>query len=971
MLGLTHSCAATFRFDSPRLTATNDGSPAKSRSESRRPPYYGNCVRLVDRAAERQALDELLGSVRGGMSGVLVLRGESGVGKSALLDYAVARATDLQILRMAPVESERTLGFAAVHQLLVPVLTATDRLPKPQRRALGVAFGLINAPPADPFLVGLGVLTLLSDAAEVRPVLCAIDDAQWLDEESAHVLSFVARRLRADRVGMLFAIRDTGDSDSRLRALPSLRVGGLPEQDASELLETSIDWPIDPRVAARIIAAAGGNPLAVLEAARGLSREQLDGRAPLPEPLPVGHRIEESFSRRVRELSAQTQMLLLLAATDSGSRGDSLWRAATAMGIPESAAGPAEAAGLVVFGPEVRFRHPLVRSAIYHGATPVQQRQAHRALAQACDPDLDALPRAWHLAAAATRPQERVAAQLAAVADRARRRGGYAAAAALLERAALLTPDDEARAERHLSAARAYLLAGAVDRADTLLTEAAPSLRDPRSIAQTTQLKGRIQFDRGHMAEGVSHLVRAAARLQPVDPRAARDALLSALESAAFAGWASSAALLDEIVRIAKELPATGDPSDLVPDLLLEGYTARLTGGYAAGAPALRRAVAASLGEDIDRDVEPDVALRNLELAAIPAFDLLDHAATERVAARWIDRARDSGALARLAGGLAFRSALVDAPGGRLDAARAAESEARELAEATHNPAVVPPTGAHTLPALALSGREAETRATAAAVAREAPSRGAAGEAAFAAYWLGVLEISLGNYGSAVTCLDSAYTDDTPLIGTQALPELVEAGVRAGRRDLAERALRRLGDRATATGTPLALGLLARSEALLAAPAEAQQKYEEGLALLGRTGAAPQLARTLLLYGEWLRRQRRRREARDQLRAALDRFEAMALVCFAERARVELRATGEHVRKREVGILEELTPQEAQIAALASRGEANREIAAQLFVSPSTVEYHLRKVFRKYGVTSRTQLAHHVISRGLPAVPRD
>ena len=390
------------------------------------------------------------------------------------------------------------------------------------------------------------------------------------------------------------------------------------------------------------------------------------------------------------------------------------------------------------------------------------------------------------------------------------------------------------------------------------------------------------------MGEAVAALVDAAARLRPRTLSAARDALLSALESAAFAGWASSAPLLEEIARIAQDLPPTGDPPDSAPNLLLQGYTARLTDGYAAGLRALRGAVRALVADDVD----PDVALRRLELAAITAADLLDDAAAERLTAHWIDRARESGALARLAGGLAFRSAFVDGPSGRLAAAWTADAEARELGEVTHNAAIVPPTGARRVITLALSGKEAEARATASAVAREAPSRGAAGEAAFGAYGLGVLEISLGNYDDAVGCLQPAYVDDTPLIGTQALPELVEAAVRAGRRDLAEHVLQRLADRATATGTPLALGLLARSTALLAGPDEAQAKYEEALPLLGRTRAVPQLARTHLLYGEWLRRRRRRREARDQLREALDMFEATGLHCFAERARVELAPPG-------------------------------------------------------------------------------
>jgi DNA-binding CsgD family transcriptional regulator len=440
--------------------------------------------------------------------------------------------------------------------------------------------------------------------------------------------------------------------------------------------------------------------------------------------------------------------------------------------------------------------------------------------------------------------------------------------------------------------------------------------------------------------------------------------LLSALEATMFAGWASSASLLHQIARTAGELPPTGDPPDSAANLLLQGYTARVSSGYAAAVPALHRTIQAFLADEVD----PDVGLRRLILVAISAADLLDDASVDQLTTDWIDRARESGALAWLAAGLAFRSAFVDAPGGRLAAAYAAEAEAHELAEVTGNPGAVPPTGAHTLLTLALSGREAEARATAAAVAREAPGRGAAGEMAIAAYFLGVLEISLGNYGSALDCLDAAYNDDTPLVGTQALPELVEAAVRAGRRDLAERTLRRLADRATATGTPLALGLLARSRAMLAAPEDARQEYEDALQLLRRTRAAPQLARTHLLYGEWLRRQRRRREARDQLRTAFEMFNAMGLRCFAQRAGVELEATGENARKREVGTAEGLTPQEAQIAALVSRGHANREIAAQLFISPSTVEYHLRKVFRKLGVSSRTQLAHHVVNQGIGAV---
>jgi DNA-binding CsgD family transcriptional regulator len=903
----------------------------------------------------------MLDSVRGRRSRALVLRGEPGVGKTALLGFAVAHAEDMQVVRMVAVESENHLGFAAVHRLLMPFLPALDRLSEPQRRALSVAFGLVSKPHADPFLVGLAALTLLSEAAEVRPVLCVIDDAQWLDDESADVLGFVARRLLADRVGLLFAVRETADLEPHPQALPQLTIYGLPDQAAFELLETSVAQPIDPAVAAHLVTETGGNPLAIVEAARELTFDQLSGAVPLPEPLPVGHRIEESFLRRVRKLPPDTQALLLVAAAGSPGQGDPLWRAAADIGIPESAATAAEAAGLMTFWPEVRFAHPLVRSAVYHAATAAQRRRAHRALATASE--VDPVSRAWHLAAAAARRDEKVAAEVESAADQTRSRGGYSAAALLLERAAQLTPNPERRADRELAAAQGHVLAETVDRAHALLEQATPGLRNPMSRAEATRLQGRIQATCGRVAEATAALVDAAGRLRSLDPLAARDTLLSALESAAFAGWAQSASLLDEIAEIARGLPPTGAAPDSAPMLLLQGYTARLTFGYAAGVPPMRGAITAFLHGDAD----PDVALRHLELAAISAADLLDETAVERLTRIWIDAARQSGALARLAGGLAFRSAFVDAPSGRLSAARTANAEARELGQVTHNPAVVPPTGAHRVITLAQSGNELIARETAAAVAREAPSRGAAGEATLAAFALGVLEISLGNYGSAVGCLEPSYLDSTPLTGTQALPDLVEASVRSSKRELAESALQRLAERASASATPLALGLLARSQALVDGSQEARERYQEAVRLLEGTRAVPHLARTHLLYGEWLRRQRLRRDARDQLRTALDMFEATGLDSFAERSRVELRATGERVRKKVIGDPEELTPREAQVATLVSEGEGNRQIAAQLFVSTSTVEYHLRKVFRKLGVTSRTQLAHHVSSRGINA----
>lgn len=705
----------------------------------------------------------------------------------------------------------------------------------------------------------------------------------------------------------------------------------------------------------------GGNPLAVIEAARRLTDDQLSGAVPLTEPLAVGHQLEESFLRRVRELPEDTQTLLLLAAASSPGHVDPMWRAAAASGITDSAALRAEAAGLISFSPEVRFAHPLVRAAVYHAATAAQRRRAHRVLAVA--DGIDPISRAWHLAAAAARPEEEVAAAVESAAGQTRSRGGYPATALLLERAAQLTPDPERRAERELAAAQVHVLAGTIDRAEALLGQASRASLGPRSRGEATRLQGRIDATCGRVARASAALVHAARTLSTQDALAARDALLSALESAAFAGWAQSASVLEEVAEIARGLPPTGDPADSPPELLLRGYTARLTDGYTAGVPVLRAAITAFLRGDAD----PDVAVRRLELTAIAAADLLDDTAVERLTRVWIGAARQSGALARLAGALAFRSAFVDAPSGQLSAARRANVEAGDLGQVTHNPAVVPPTGAHELMTQALSGNEQVARETAAAVDREAPTRGAAGEAALAAHALGVLELSLGNYEEAVTRLVPAYVDDTPLVGTQALPDLVEASVRAGQTELAEGALERLTERACASSTPLALGLLARSRALAGAPDDVPDQYDEALRRLSETRSAPQLARTHLLYGEWLRRQRLRGESRDQLHSALQMFEASGLEAFAERTRVELRATGERVRRRVPGLPEELTPREAQIAALVSEGEGNRQIAAQLFVSPSTVEYHLSKIFRKLGVTSRTQLAHHVSREGIRA----
>jgi DNA-binding CsgD family transcriptional regulator len=920
-------------------------------------------MRLSDRRVEQEVLRELLDSVRAGMSGTLVLQGEPGIGKSALLEFAVESAPDLQVLRMVAVESEMAMGFAAVHHLLRPVLPTIDRLPEPQERALRVAFGLEHGLPADPFLVGMAVLTLLSDAAEARPVLCVIDDAQWLDDESADVLSFAARRLLADRVGMLFAVCDTPGRPPHLRTLPELRVAGLREEAATQLLIATIGRPVPPAVGRHVLADTGGNPLALIEVARVLTPQQLSGDAPLPQPLPLGRRLEERFARRIRDLPQETRSLLLLAAADRPACGHRLWRAASALGIPEPAAGPAEAAGLAVFWPEVRFQHPLVRAAVYQAATTDQRRQAHRTLAGACDRDRDPDARAWHLAAAATGPDEHVAAEQEEAADRVRTRGGYAAAATLLERAAVLSPSEERQTRRRLAAAHAELLAGALDRAGALLAQATPGIHDPRSRAMADRLDGTIRIARGQPSEAASILVRAARAFRARDPHEARACALSALDAASQAGWSASRPVLREIAETIEALPEVGSPASAA-DLLLRGYAARVTGGPASAVPALRRALAVFLADD----AAADIGVHQLYLVILAATELYDDEALDALTQRWVRLAREKGALVTVQYALLVRGMFADVPSGRLAAARAAAEESRALAEAAGTPGLGGTRGQDVLLPLVFAGHEAEARAAADVLVREAREAYALGQVVFAAYGLGILELSLGNYEAAAGWLGRVCENDGPLAAS-ALPDLVEAAVRACRRDTAESALGRLTERARASGTALAQGLLARAQALLADHDAARGRYEEAIAQLGRSRSAPQLARAHLLYGEWLRRQRRRREAREQLHIAHDLFAAMGFDLFAERARVELGATGEHARHREAGAPEQLTPQEAQIAALVSRGERTREIAAQLFISPNTVEYHLRKVFRKLEVSSRTQLARRLIRDDAPSIP--
>jgi DNA-binding CsgD family transcriptional regulator len=907
---------------------------------------------LINRDEERHALDLLLDAANAGLSGALVLRGEPGIGKTTLLDYAVGRAGGMQVARVTAVESEMEIGFAALHQLLVPFLNRMDVLPSPQRDALGSAFGLIAAHVAAPdrFLVGLAALTLLSAAASERPLLVVVDDAQWLDDISAKVLAFVARRVDADGIALLFAVREDAGRRLPLEGLTEVRVPGLPDGDARALLAAVIDGPLDDGIAARLVAETRGNPLALVELPGALTEGHLTGGLPLPEPVPVGSLLQRRFLRQVQALPADTQALLLLAAADPSGDPALLWRAATEGGLTMEAAGPAEAERLLTLLPRVAFRHPLIRSAVYHGVPATRRRQAHRALAAASDPEFDPDRRAWHLAAASPGPDEQVAAELERCAGRASQRGGYAATAAFLARAAELTPDTGHQASRRLAAAQASLVAGTPGRALALVEQAAPSLPGPLERALAQRLTGavRVALGQGH---GTLPVVLDAARaLLPLDLRLGRDTLLEAMEAAVFFRGPGSLEEPRDVARAAAAAPPASNGAQTTADLLLDGLVARFSDGYQAAAPYLSRALAA---------LRAGMELRWFMLGCLAAGELWDLDAWHALASRWTALARQHGALTTLPIAMSLLAG-AEITAGRLAATAAIHAEAVEISAATGNPGLM---GTETRGDDLLSawrGQEAETRTAVAARERESLERGHGG-AIMGHYALTILEIGLGHHHAALAHALCVYHDDGLYIGSLVLPEVVEAAVRAGDHEAATAALDRLTQRASASGTPWALGLRARSEALMAEDVNAEDRYLEALSHLGGCMARPDLARAHLLYGEWLRRQRRRTGARVQLRTAHDMFGAMGMDAFADRARAGLNAMGERLseygRESSTGRpREKLTAQEERIARLVAEGAANSEAAAQLFLSPKTIDYHLRKVFRKLGITSRTQL---------------
>jgi len=912
--------------------------------------------RLRGRRSECETLNRLLEDVRAGHSRVLVLRGEAGVGKSALLEYLLARASGCRIAPAAGVESEMELPFAGLHQLCAPLLDRLERLPDLQSDALRTAFGLTTGEPPDRFLVGLAVLSLLAEVAEDRPLVCVIDDAQWLDLISAQTLSFVARRLLAEQVALVFALREPSDG-FELAGLAELEVRGLVNGDARALLDSVIVGPLDERVRDRLVAETRGNPLALLELPRGLTPTELAGGFGLPDS-PLTSRIERGFRRRLEPLPADTRRLLLTAAAEPVGDATLLWRALERLGIGEQAAAPAEAAGLIELGALVRFRHPLVRSTAYRAADLRDRQEVHRALAEATDRDVDPERRAWHRAQAAVGPDEDLAGELEDLAARAQGRGGIAAAAAFLARAAELTPDPVLRGTRALAAAQAKFDAGAPAAAHELLTTAKLAPLDELQRARLGRLRAQITFTRTRGRDAAPSLLAAAKRLEPVDAGLARETYLEALTASIFAGRLGGGQDVQQAAAAARAAPASSEPPRAI-DLLLDGLATRYTDGYAAGLGPLRRALDAFAHGHGQGD------LRWLLMAWPATHEVWDDASWDELTTRPVTLAREVGALTVLPILLLYRAA-VHIYAGEFGAASVLSAEADAIVEATGNTRWQ---GTSLLLA-AWRGQEGPTLKMADASIQAATARGEGRAICMAELSRAVLSNGLGRYEGAMAAAQRACEHEDFGMFNWALTELVEAAARGGQLDVAATALGQLEERTRAAGTDWALGIQARSRALVGDSEDAEALYREAIERLARSRIVVHRARAQLLYGEWLRRENRRRDAREQLRAAHDMFGRMGADAFAERARRELLATGESVRKRTDETLYELTAQEAQVARLAVDGHTNPEIGAQLFISPRTVEYHLRKVFTKLDIRSRKELRaalRHASQAGVPA----
>jgi DNA-binding CsgD family transcriptional regulator len=900
-------------------------------------PEWRRAAELTGRRAECGVLDRLIGAVREGQSRSLVLHGEAGVGKSALLEYVAVQALGCRVTRVAGVESEMELAFAGLHQLCAPVLDRLDRLPPPQQEVLRTVFGLSAGPPPDLFMIGLAALSLLSEAAAEKPLLCLVDDHQWLDRCSTQILSFVARRLGAESVGLIFATRSIG---TPLARVPDFPVAGLADADARALLDAVLTGPIDAQVRDQLVAEAHGNPLALLELPRGLTPAQLAGGF----GLPGAGTIEDSFVRRVAAVPEQTRKLLLLAAADPSGDEALVRRAAARLGIAPEAAGPAVEAGLAEFGTRIRFRHPLMRSAAYRSASAADRLQVHQALAEATDAGLDPDRRAWHRAQATAGPDADVAAELERSAGRAHARGGLAAAAAFLQKAATLTADPALRAGRALAAAETEIRCGGFDAAIDLLAVAEAGPLDDLQQTRADLAHAQFAYVSNRGKDAAPLLLKAANRLEPVDAAMSRGTYLDALAAAIFAGRLADPG--GDVLAVARAAEAAPPPPGdaRAPDLLLDGLAADYNRGYASALPSLRGALA-TFGDDLSTEEQ----LHWLSWATVAAMRTWDDAHWDTLSARHIRIARATGALSELPLALTLRTYLLLFVGD-LTAAADLAAETQVVKEATGSS--LAPYGA--LGLAAFRGDATQAQALLDATEADVNRRGEGLGITLAEWAMAVLHNGLGQYDAALSAARRATAFEAdPASMVWPMAELVEAAVRSGRPDEAIETWRLLEQMTGASNTSWALGLQARCGALLS---DEEDLYREAIAQLEKTRVKVDIARAHLLYGEWLRRERRRTDARDHLRTAHTSFEAMGLAGFAERARRELQAAGGTARKRAVPAQSELTAQETQIARMARDGLSNPEIATRLFISARTVQYHLRKVFSKLDITSRAQL---------------
>jgi DNA-binding CsgD family transcriptional regulator len=901
---------------------------------------------LLGRRREREVLDRLVADVNAGESRVLVLRGDPGVGKSAMLGYLTERVSEWRVVSAVGVESEMELAYSGLHQMCAPLLAHLDNLPMPQRDALETVFGRRAGPPPDRFLVGLATLTLIAEAAEHQPLACIVEDAQWLDRSSAQILGFVARRLLAERVAMVCAAR-TRSGDDVLVGTPELRIRGLSDAEGRELLLGNLQGPLDAAVTQQIVAESHGNPLALLELPRTWSAADLAGGFGVPKRQPVASKIEQSYVRRLQRLSPDTQLLVLAAAAEPLGDPFLLRSAVETLNVDIAAAAAAADAGLLQMGGRVEFTHPLVRSAAYGMASADSRRRVHRALAVATDAAVDPDRRAWHLARATAGPDEEVAAELERSAGRAQARGGVAAAAAFLTRATELTPVASERSRRALDAALANVQAGAFDTALAALDMAAEGPLDELQRVRIDLVRAQLAFASARGGEATPLLLAAAERLQPLDLQLARATYLDAFSAAQFAARLNGGVGVADVAHAVRAAPRPPDRALTPGDLLLDAFVA-LTEDYASAVPLGRRALetlragAASIGD----------RLRWLWQGCVLALELWDDESAYRLSALHLQLARKTGALTELPLALSSRTPIVVFCG-ELSEAAALVEEARSVSEAAGISEA--PYGA--LTTAAWRGRVPEATELIEAAMRQATSRGEGVGVAICEYARAVLCNGVGQYEEALSAARGACADPQEMVAHNwGLTELVESASRTGRIDLAEGALDELSRKARATGTDWGLGIEARSRALLSERDTAEGWYRLAVEHLSRARVRGELARAHLLYGEWLRRADRRLDARSELSTAYGMFTAMGMEGFAERTQHELRDTGAHMRTLDSGRRDDLTPQEAHIARLARDGMSNPEIGAQLFISARTVEWHLRKVFAKLGIASRREL---------------